>query len=69
MPNITLTVTSGQATRIQNFLASTPYPATLAGIKLLLIDYLKSQIKEYETYTAKNTALKSIILPEDLEIT
>ena len=69
MPNITLTVTSEQASRIQAYLSSTPYPTTLAGVKTLLIDYLNSQVKEYEKNKTNKEALELVVKPVELEIT
>lgn len=69
MPSITLTFTMADALRIQAALASTPYPPTMAGLKALLADYIRSWAMELEKDKARRDALATVMAPVDLTIT
>ena len=69
MPSITLTFSTDNATRLQAALAPTSYPQTAAGLKTLLMDYLKTFVREYERASAEKTALASVSVPTAPDIT
>ena len=68
MPNITLTVTASQASRIAAALSATDYPQTVAGYRQLLIDYTRSFVQEYERAQSQEAALATIPPPATLDI-
>lgn len=69
MPTITLTATDVQVSRIIVALGTTDYTPNAAGIKQLLVDYLKDLVQQYEKNRAEQVALAAIASPTPLTLT
>lgn len=68
MPSITLTASTAEANRLIASLNGTPYSKDVAGVKQLLIDYLKARVMEHEKAASLKTALAAVTGPANVVI-
>lgn len=69
MPSLTLNVTQGQMSRIQVSLTFAGRPATVDGLKALIVELLRSWVKEQERLKARKDAIDAVDALQDLIVT